>query len=677
MLAVDVQNLTIQYGKLEAVKGISLQIPPGEVFGFIGPNGAGKSSTIRVLATLQPNYRGLAKIMDLNIRTKPQLVREQIGYVPDFFGVYEDLTVREYLHFFAAAYRLSLVKRKAVVDDVLQLTDLTGKIDSQVDSLSRGMKQRLSLARVLLHDPSVLLLDEPASGLDPRARIEMRELLKALKEMGKTIIISSHILHELAQLCTRIGIIEAGRMVAQGSVAEIYQRLGVLKIVHVQVAFQTPELIARLRELDGVTQVDDQVDRISIRFQEGRLEVEDLHDFIHNHGAKIRMFQPRSDGYGNGVYEADGRSDRLILNPVRSSWTRNRFVKLLQVFSLPLLTKELIAQAQNKRTYVLRVIYAVALYGLALLQYQLISGDGVAGVMNMGGGRRLFDNLVMLQSAMIFLLIPPITCGALTIEKEKDTLALLLLTKLSPLTIVFEKMLSRVFTMATYQLLSLPLFAIIYGIGGVDLGDIIVAIAGLASLTFLVASISILCSTWFRTTSSAFVWTYILLCLLSFGFFSISASALFLFGRFVQRQFFSSIRPMTVPECRVGGRSDPYLFQHSVFLRDCPATFVIALHAADRRAGVGPPRVLTHAESGAGGISARGPILHRTQSRHDRWDRAGLGQGPTSILRCNHVARNAKKIAGYIPVPIPNPDVVDGPLDARHGGSHGGWASQF
>jgi ABC-2 type transport system ATP-binding protein len=145
---------------------------------------------------------------------------------------------------------------------------------------------------VLLHDPAVLLLDEPASGLDPRARIEMRELLKALKEMGKTIIISSHILHELAQLCTRIGIIETGKMVAQGSVAEIYQRLGVLKIVHVQVVNQTPELIAKLREMPGVTHVDDQVDRISIRFEEGKLQVEDLHDFIHDQGVRIRMFQP-------------------------------------------------------------------------------------------------------------------------------------------------------------------------------------------------------------------------------------------------------------------------------------------------------------------------------------------------------------------------------------------------
>jgi ABC-2 type transport system ATP-binding protein len=154
------------------------------------------------------------------------------------------------------------------------------------------MKQRLSLARVLLHDPAVLLLDEPASGLDPRARIEMRELLKALKEMGKTILISSHILHELAQLCTRIGIIEAGKMVTQGSVAEIYRELGVLKIVHVQVSNQSAELIEGLKRLPGITQVEDQADRISIRFDEGTIEVEDIHDYIHNQGARIRMFQP-------------------------------------------------------------------------------------------------------------------------------------------------------------------------------------------------------------------------------------------------------------------------------------------------------------------------------------------------------------------------------------------------
>ncbi|HUQ69164.1 MAG TPA: ABC transporter ATP-binding protein [Planctomycetaceae bacterium] len=291
-LAVDVENLWIRYGKFVAVRGISLQIPHGEVFGFIGPNGAGKSSTIRVLATLQASFEGRVRVDGMDVRYDCDAVRERIGYVPDFFGVYEDLTVREYLHFFAAAYRLPWGQRPGTVDDVLQLTDLTHKIDFAVDSLSRGMKQRLSLARVLLHDPAVLLLDEPASGLDPRARIEMRELLKALKEMGKTIVISSHILHELAQLCTQIGIIEAGRIVAHGSVAEIYRHLGLLRIVHVQLANRPEGLVDKIRALPSIVRVDESADRWSIRCEENSLAVEDLHDFLVQHGARIRMFQP-------------------------------------------------------------------------------------------------------------------------------------------------------------------------------------------------------------------------------------------------------------------------------------------------------------------------------------------------------------------------------------------------
>ncbi len=251
MLVVNVENLFVDYGKIHAVRGISLQIPKGEVFGFIGPNGAGKSSTIKVLATLLPGYRGRANVNGIDVARDPQAVREHIGYMPDFFGVYEDLTTREYLHFFAAAYRIPRARRHQTVNDVLELTDLTHKIDDQVDSLSRGMKQRLALARVLLHDPDLLLLDEPASGLDPRARIEVRELLKELKNMGKTILISSHILHELAQLCTRIGIIEAGQMVAQGPLDEIYRRLQLMRIVHVQLAEAPDVLLGRMREIPG------------------------------------------------------------------------------------------------------------------------------------------------------------------------------------------------------------------------------------------------------------------------------------------------------------------------------------------------------------------------------------------------------------------------------------------
>jgi ABC-2 type transport system ATP-binding protein len=294
MLVVNIENLYVDYGKIHAVRGISLQIPKGEVYGFIGPNGAGKSSTIKVLATLLPGYRGRAQVNGIDVGRDPHAVRERIGYMPDFFGVYEDLTTREYLHFFAAAYRIPRARRNQTVNDVLELTDLTHKIEAQVDSLSRGMKQRLALARVLLHDPDLLLLDEPASGLDPRARIEVRELLKELKNMGKTILISSHILHELAQLCTRIGIIEAGQMVAQGPLDEIYRRLQLMRIVHVQLADTGDAILERLREIDGVESVERQIDRIAIRLHEDRLSVEELHDAIHGLGARIRMYQPEA-----------------------------------------------------------------------------------------------------------------------------------------------------------------------------------------------------------------------------------------------------------------------------------------------------------------------------------------------------------------------------------------------
>ena len=294
MNVVSIENLWVRYGHVRAVRGISLEIPKGEVFGFIGPNGAGKSSTIKVLATLLRGYGGRVRVSGIDVSRNPQAVRERIGYMPDFFGVYEDLTVREYLHFFAAAYRIPRANRRAVIDDVLELTDLTHKIDAPVDALSRGMKQRLALARVLLHDPELLLLDEPASGLDPRARIEVRELLKALKEMGKTILISSHILHELSQLCTRIGIIEAGQMVAEGSLEDIFRQLELQRVIHVQVVEPTNELMDGIRKIHGVESVERQADRLAVRLREDQMSVEDLHDRICSLGARIRMFQPEA-----------------------------------------------------------------------------------------------------------------------------------------------------------------------------------------------------------------------------------------------------------------------------------------------------------------------------------------------------------------------------------------------
>lgn len=225
MEMIRTEDLTKQYGKLFALKALNLSLEEGDLFGFIGPNGSGKTTTMKILATLlQPTW-GEAYICGLSIYTRPKDIRRQIGFMPDFFGVYDDMKVIEYLEFFASAYRIRGTARKKVCDDVLDLVDLGYKREALVTSLSRGMTQRLGLARVLLHDPAVLLLDEPASGLDPRARIEMRELLKRLGGRGKTIMVSSHILPELADICNKVGIIERGDMLVNAEVSEIMKKV--------------------------------------------------------------------------------------------------------------------------------------------------------------------------------------------------------------------------------------------------------------------------------------------------------------------------------------------------------------------------------------------------------------------------------------------------------------------
>jgi ABC-2 type transport system ATP-binding protein len=217
---IECRDLTKKYGELFAVDRLSLKLDPGDVYGFIGPNGSGKTTTMRMLATLLNPSWGEATVCGHSIYTGSKEIRRAIGYMPDFFGVYDDMKVAEYLEFFAAAYRIGTAERRKKVDQVLDYVDLGYKRDALVTSLSRGMTQRLGLARVLLHDPQVLLLDEPASGLDPRARIEMRELIKRLRRENKTIMLSSHILPELADICNKLGIIERGKLLFNGTVAE-------------------------------------------------------------------------------------------------------------------------------------------------------------------------------------------------------------------------------------------------------------------------------------------------------------------------------------------------------------------------------------------------------------------------------------------------------------------------
>ncbi len=222
---IELIDFTKRYGDLVAVDHLNLKIEPGEMFGFIGPNGAGKSTAIRFLATLLKATGGEGIVNGFSVNRQPLDVRRSIGYMPDSFGVYDGMKVWEFLDFFAVAYQIPRSARKQVIGDVLELLDLTGKRNDFVNSLSRGMKQRLCLAKTLVHDPPVLILDEPASGLDPRARVEVKALLKELRRMGKTILISSHILTELADCCSSIGIIERGRLLMHGPIDEVYRRI--------------------------------------------------------------------------------------------------------------------------------------------------------------------------------------------------------------------------------------------------------------------------------------------------------------------------------------------------------------------------------------------------------------------------------------------------------------------
>ncbi len=254
---IEVKHFTKRYGDFVAVDDLSFTIGKGEVFGFIGPNGAGKSTTIRFLATLLRPTSGEASIAGHSVVDDPMAVRRIIGFMPDDFGVYDGMKVWEFLDFFAVAYEIPRAHRRKIIGEVLELLDLTPKRDDYVNGLSRGMKQRLCLAKTLVHDPPVLILDEPASGLDPRARLEMKALLNELRGMGKTILVSSHILSELADFCTSIGIIERGKLLAAGSIQDIQRRLRSHRVLKVRVLDDSTQRAAAILRADqGVREVE-------------------------------------------------------------------------------------------------------------------------------------------------------------------------------------------------------------------------------------------------------------------------------------------------------------------------------------------------------------------------------------------------------------------------------------
>lgn len=263
---LEIKNLVKKYGKFTAVNGLNINIEEGSIFGFVGPNGAGKTTTMKIMSGLLKASSGNIFINGTDVVANPRQMRERIGYMPDFFGVYDDLKVREYMDFYAGTYYIPYDERPEIIENLLEIVDLTDKNDSYVDSLSRGMKQRLCLARSLVHDPEILILDEPASGLDPRARVEMKEVLKQLKAMGKTIIISSHILPELAEMCTEVGIIDQGRLVAQGTVNEIMKMLVQKKIIYIKPLRNMEGLIKILSEQPQIKDLVENVENVEFGF---------------------------------------------------------------------------------------------------------------------------------------------------------------------------------------------------------------------------------------------------------------------------------------------------------------------------------------------------------------------------------------------------------------------------
>lgn len=275
ILVIKTHDLTKKYGDLFAIHSIDLELAEGDLFGFIGPNGAGKTTTMRIIATLLNPTWGEAYVCGNSIYTRAKEIRRLVGYMPDFFGVYDDMKVIEYLEFFAAAYRIRGPKRRKVCNEKLEIVDLDFKRDAYANTLSRGQTQRLGLARVLLHDPQVLLLDEPLSGLDPRARIEMRNLLRRLGEMGKTIIVSSHILPELADICNRIGIIDRGVMTVNAEVSAVLKQVRERTILHVRVLSDINHASQLLRDHELVDEVNLIEDRIEVTLSAG---VEDYGD---------------------------------------------------------------------------------------------------------------------------------------------------------------------------------------------------------------------------------------------------------------------------------------------------------------------------------------------------------------------------------------------------------------
>lgn len=294
---IKVEHVQKRYRNVDALRDLSMEIPQGSIYGLIGPNGAGKTTLLRILGALIPPTSGEVWFDSEEVSMAPSVVQRKVGYMPDFFGVYPDLTSVEYLEFYAGIHGVPRAKHTRVVNDLLELVDLTTKRDELVETLSRGMKQRLCLARALVHDPEVLLLDEPASGLDPRARVELRELLRTLQGMGKTIVISSHILLEMAEMCSDVAIIQGGKLVVAGNMDEVSQRLGKGRQLEIRVLERIDEAVQMLQETADISNVSRQEgDLIQADFAGDDRALHKILAMLITRDIPVVSFAPRSSG---------------------------------------------------------------------------------------------------------------------------------------------------------------------------------------------------------------------------------------------------------------------------------------------------------------------------------------------------------------------------------------------
>jgi ABC-2 type transport system ATP-binding protein len=287
---LEIKNLNKRYGKFYAVNDLNLSIQEGEIFGFVGPNGAGKSTTMKIICGLLTATSGTVMVDGVDALRHNNKIKEKIGYMPDFFGVYDDLKVDEYLDFYASIYKIKDANRQKTISDLLELVDLGHKRDAYVDNLSRGMKQRLCLARSLIHNPKLLILDEPASGLDPRARVEMKAILKNLKDMGKTIVISSHILSELAEMCTSIGVIDSGKLVINGTVSEIMQQIYSKKLIKIKVNDRLEDAVMILKEFPFIDKITTGENTIQAGFDGGDEDMSRVLNTLVNRAIPVATF---------------------------------------------------------------------------------------------------------------------------------------------------------------------------------------------------------------------------------------------------------------------------------------------------------------------------------------------------------------------------------------------------